>query len=704
MAKKNRYVRPSDLTKTTSEEPAVTAEDLELESVESDVEMVAESVDSELIEIQSDEEALIEEPETENEASEDESDPIAEDEVALEEDDELVQGDVENELVEDFELVEDDEEDEVEPEGDEAVASSSDWVETEIDDSEDVDDTAEEIPGEYSENSIQETKRNYRPFGKKKSKSFDSSNYYAESESVEVEPGRDPAEIQAEIDQLLKTQTVLDAEHEQLSRNMSESERAMQEFAQFVTKVENSIAWRLKTKFESNLASADADIERIMQVSSEIDVSDVGYLVKLRRLFLRRFWKATLFATLAIIIFVALQYFLQDSENSIARFIVDYPLASFVTSVLILWTSSNFTFIVWYYKTWSSYERSLRLSEVKLLWVRDSLKQAQESKSKLTKLYAHTEQWIGLIALSLHHPWKTDPKWEQASGSILSDEKLPNAVTVAQAVEGSAGAMAALERTAVARLLRPGWREQIFMRQIAAVAKHQGIQPDKYNIETFDKDSPSIPNGSRNFFVSNFRDPKIQLAVARSYLSELSIEVQTVGLLESKPPVKNDYVDDLSAISEDLDMLGEVEIDQAWDGFLLDIVGNERDPIIPISPFSFTDRAVIENAHGLPNVHIQMPMRLRSLTESLESNRVLISAYEDSARLPLDLVVRVDYVGPLEPEMLKLWSKPDASATPARPATEHSETKVSANCSNCGRRDCPAATPGSNVACTYSGV
>jgi hypothetical protein len=151
-------------------------------------------------------------------------------------------------------------------------------------------------------------------------------------------------------------------------------------------------------------------------------------------------------------------------------------------------------------------------------------------------------------------------------------------------------------------------------------------------------------------------------------------------------------------------MLGEVEIDQAWDGFLLDIVGNERDPIIPISPFSFTDRAVIENAHGLPNVHIQMPMRLRSLTESLESNRVLLSAYEDSARLPLDLVVRVDYVGPLEPEMLKLWSKPDVSASPARQAAEQPESKVSANCSNCGRRDCPAATPGSNIACTYSGV
>jgi hypothetical protein len=697
VAKKNRYTRPSDLTKFTSDEPAV-AIDSDLEPIETEVDAAVEQADSELIESQIHEDSLVEDSDLDADVDESGPDAIEEDDAALDEEAELDQKDDED----DFES--DDSQLDAEVEDDEVAAISSEWVETEIDESDYVDDMAEEIPEEYSEFSVQETKRSYRPFGKKKSKSFDSSNYYVESESVEADPGRAPAEIQREIDQLLKTQAVLDSEHEKLSRNMSESERAMQEFAQFVTKVENSIAWRLKTKFETNLASADADIERIMQVSSEIDVSDVGYLVKLRRLFLRRFWKATFFATLAISIFVALQYFLQDSENSIAKFIVEYPLASFVTSVLILWTSSIFTFIVWYYKTWSSYERSLRLSEVKLLWVRDSLQQAQESKSKLTKLYAHAEQWIGLIALSLHHPWQTDPKWEQASGSILSDEKLPNAVTVAQAVEGSAGAMAALERTAVARLLRPGWREQIFMRQIAAVAKHQGIQQDKYNIETFDKDSPSIPNGSRNFFVSNFRDPKVQLAVARSYLSELSIEVQTVGLLESKPPVMNDYVDDLSAISEDLDMLGEVEIDQAWDGFLLDIVGNERDPIIPISPFSFTDRAVIENAHGLPNVHIQMPMRLRSLTESLESNRVLLSAYEDSARLPLDLVVRVDYVGPLEPEMLKLWSKPDVSATPARADAAHSEAKVSANCSNCGRRDCPAATPGSNIACTYSGV
>lgn len=698
MAKKNSYTRPSDLTKFTSDEPSVTVEDLELQSVESEVQAPVEQADAELIENQSDDDVLGEESDLEADANESGPDAIEENAVALQEEAKPDQVDEEDDIESDDSHLD------VEAEEDQATEISSTWVENDIDESEYVEDKAEEVPVGYSESLIQETKRNYRPFGKKKSKKFDSSNFYVESESVDTEPGRTPAEIQREIDQLLRTQALLDSEHEQLSRNMSESERAMQEFAQFVTKVENSIAWRLKTKFEANLASAHADIERIMLVSSEIDVSDVGYLVKLRRLFLRRFWKATFFATLAIAVFVALQYFLQDSENSIARYIVEYPLASFVTSVLILWTSSIFTFIVWYYKTWSSYERSLRLSEVKLLWVRDSLQQAQESKSKLTKLYAHAEQWIGLIALSLHHPWQTDPKWEQASGSILSDEKLPNAVTVAQAVEGSAGAMAALERTAVARLLRPGWREQIFMRQIAAVANHQGIQQDKYNIETFDKDSPSIPNGSRNFFVSNFRDPKVQLAVARSYLSELSIEVQTVGLLESKPPVKNDYVDDLSAISEDLDMLGEVEIDQAWDGFLLDIVGNERDPIIPISPFSFTDRAVIENAHGLPNVHIQMPMRLRSLTESLESNRVLLSAYEDSARLPLDLVVRVDYVGPLEPEMLKLWSKPDASATPTRPATDQAGVKVSANCSNCGRRDCPAATPGSNIACTDSGV
>jgi hypothetical protein len=511
-------------------------------------------------------------------------------------------------------------------------------------------------------------------------------------------------EIQLEIDRLIKAQEALEVEHGKSSREFSEAERAMQEYAEFVTKVENSIAWRLKSKFAQNLSSAESDIDRVLQVASEIDVSDIGYLVKLRRLFLRRFWMSTLFAILAVLVLLALQWILEDSEYAIARYIVDYPLGDFITTVVEIWAGSIFAFIVWYYKTWSGYERSLRLSEVKLLWIRDSLKQAQESKSKLTKLYAHTEQWIELIALSLHHPWQTDSKWEQSSGSVLSDEKLPNAVTVAQAVEGSAGAMAALERTAIARLLRPGWREQIFMRQIAAVARHQGIQQDKYNIDIFDKDSPSIPNGSRNFFVTNFRDPLVQLAVARSYLSELSIEVQTVGLLESKPPVKNDYVDDLSVIAEDLDMLGEVEIDQAWDGFLLDIVGDERDPIIPISPFSFTDRAVIENAHGLPNVHIQMPMRLRSLTESLESNRVLLSAYEDSARLPLDLVVRVDFVGPIEPEMLKLWSKTNTATNHAKTTVTQNDGNASANCRKCGRRECPAAVPGSNIACNYSGV
>lgn len=581
------------------------------------------------------------------------------------------------------------------------VGELNEGVEVEVLD--EIEATASELTS-FDENPENSTK-NYRLFRKSKFKDLGTSTAGAELvEETEATPVRNPSEIKADLEILLIAQMEIESRQRISSTNLADAERASQEFAKFVSAVENSIAWRLKSRFENNLASADSDLDRVLQVSAEIDLSEVGYLVKIRRLFLRRFWKSTLFATLAIVLFVALQRILQDSTFELARYVVDYPLERLITTVLILWAGSIFTFIVWYYKTWSNYERDLRLSEIKLLWVRDNLKQVQEAKSKLTKLYAHAEQWISLISLSLHHPWQTDPKWEQASGSILSDEKLPNAVTVAQAVEGSAGAMAALERTAVARLLRPGWREQIFMRQIAAVAKHQGIQQDKYNIETFDKDSPSIPNGSRNFFVDHFRDSLVQLAVARSYLSELSIEVQTVGLLESKPPVKNDYVDDLSAIAEDLDLLGEVEVDQAWDGFLLDIVGSERDPIIPISPFSFTDRAVIENAHGLPKVHIQMPMRLRSLTENLESDRVLISAYEDSARLPLDLVVRVDSVGPLEPEMLKLWSKEGATTSPAGPNPSRGEVTSPSNCGNCGRRDCPAAAPGSTVACTYSGV
>jgi hypothetical protein len=743
MAKRNRFYRPSD---QVNEDVNLPDSDLEHDSNDVDslnessnqVSAVSESMeqsDTEKIEQNSDED--LDSPDSQspidisNESiSSTEQEGLAEDSSGSFQDNELttedtglseadeqenpdtseaelpdvVEAPVDHDLVDDSDEIEgavdidsseDIESTETEPDAVEQTDAEEDWL--------DEDALEQEI---YPNVDIdQGATKNYRPFMKRKVKSFKGSQGAPEETEAAVSaPVREPAEIQKEIDQLLISQTAVESRQQSSSASLSEAERAVQEFAQFVTAVENSIAWRVKSKFENNLKSVDSDLEKVLQVSEGIDVSEVGYLVKIRRLFLRRFWKATLFAILAVVIFVILQRILADFEYVITEFIVNYPLSNFVILVTSLWVSSIFTFIVWYYKTWSGYERSLRLSEVKLVWVRDSLKQTQESKSKLTKLYAHAEQWIGLIALSLHHPWQTDPKWEQASGSILSDEKLPNAVTVAQAVEGSAGAMAALERTAVARLLRPGWREQIFMRQIAAVAKHQGIQPDKYNIETFDKDSPSIPNGSRNFFVDNFRDSLVQLAVARSYLSELSIEVQTVGLLESKPPVKNDYVDDLSVISEDLDLLGEVEVDQAWDGFLLDIVGSERDPIIPISPFSFTDRAVIENSHGLPNVHIQMPMRLRSLTENLESNRILISAYEDSARLPLDLVVRVDFVGPLEPEMLKLWSKENSGRTSADSAASQAEVKASSICRNCGRRDCPAGAPGSNAACTYSGV
>lgn len=519
-----------------------------------------------------------------------------------------------------------------------------------------------------------------------------------------VEEHRSPEEIKAELTKLSLRMEKLGNQVADARRDLNQAEEAALDFAEFVSSTEASLSWRLKSKFTENLGLVDRDIKTVVSVAESLDVNDLGLLVRLKQEFLRRFWLSILVAAIVVAIFFALRYFLAENTADLARFIVDYPPNQFIIQVISAWFSYFVGTIIWYYRSWSTYGRSLQLAEVKLIWIRDSLKIAQDSKSKLTKLYAHAEQWMQLIALSLFHPWQIDPKWESSTGSIISDEKLPNSVSVAQAIEGSLGAMAALETTAVARLIRPGWREQVFMRQIAAVAKSHGIQPGKLDYEVLDKDSPSVPNGTRAFFVEKFRDEAVQVSVARSYLSELNNEVQTVGLLESKPPVKNDYFDKLSVIAEDLDILGEVKEEKSWDGFLLEIVGEHGDPIIPVSPFSFTDTAITDNSHGNPRVSIQMPARLRTLIGDFDGSRIVINSYEDKARLPLDLVVRVDSVGPLEPESLKLWNRIAEKAQADAPTQGQSNSIATSACRNCGRKDCPSTVPGSNGICSYSGV
>jgi len=523
----------------------------------------------------------------------------------------------------------------------------------------------------------------------------------SKEELVEVRPAE---EIQSELTVLLLGQERLEGEIVVARRDATAAETTVKEFADFVASAEATLAWRLKVKFTQNLGLVDGDIASVVSVAESIDVTELGLLVRLKQMFLRRFWTSIFIALIVIAIFIAVQYFLSDNESGIAQYIDDYPRDLFYFQVLQSWAVYFIGILIWYYRSWSNYERSLQLAEVRLVWVRDSLKSSQDAKSKLTKLYAHADQWTQLIALSLFYPWQIDPKWESSKGSILSDEKLPNSVTVAQTIEGSLGAMVALETTATARLIRPGWREQVFIRQIVALAKHHGIKPGKLDYEVLDKDSPSIPNGTRKFFMENFRDEAVQVSVARSYLSELSTEVQTVGLLESKPPVKNDYVDELRAIAEDLDMLGEVQEEKSWDGFLLEIVGAESDPIIPISPFSFTDHAITENCHGNPLVSIQMPDRLRTLVQNFDANRVKINSYEDKARLPLDLVVRVDSVGPLDPETLKLWGRASNGIQNANEEGANSSPAQDLTCKSCGRKNCETLRPGNTTPCAHSGL
>lgn len=525
--------------------------------------------------------------------------------------------------------------------------------------------------------------------------------------SQEPEPqvqfaSRSIQEIETDIQSALERKSQIEEQIKKASKDSELAEVASQEFALFASGAEGSIAWRLKTKFSEILSHIDQDIDLVVNSAEKIKLTDIGLLNRLKQSFIRRFWTSIFILVFVISAFFILRNYLETSLHDFAMFIKSIPTINFLSFVLTFWLTSFFGLIVAYYKAWSNYERNLQLAEVELDWVRNALASAQDSKHKLSKLYSHTEQWINLISLSLFNPWKTDSRWEESTGSILSDDQLPNAVSVAQAIEGSAGAMAALERTAAAKLLRPGWREQVFARQISAVAKHLGIQSGKFDYEVLDKDSPSIPNGSRNFFLENFRDESVLLSVARSYLSELSVEVQTVGLLESKPPVQNDYVDDLEVIAEDLDILGEVKPEKSWDGFLLEIVGDGKDPIIPISPLSFTDRAVIENTHGNPKVHIQMPMRLRTLIDNFDTSRVALKAHNDNAKLPLDLVVRVDMVGPVEASAMKIWNK-QAEEEITRENSKDPKKSVTV-CRTCGRKDCQSLEPNSNFVCEQNGV
>lgn len=342
----------------------------------------------------------------------------------------------------------------------------------------------------------------------------------------------------------------------------------------------------------------------------------------------------------------------------------------------ILFFFGVLTLLIGYYQGWSVFRRQVTEEFSRLDNVVQGYVKTKQELSRLEFLYKQTQEWMQILAHTLHRPWKIHPDWKSSNQLHTSSESFPLALRVAQAVETDVAQTAQLQRLVAKRLLTQGWRAEAFERAISNIGKSLGYEESKISPELLDADLPHQPNNSRRLVLKYFEhssqtaiDGYLDLEdsfrpaeedqkprpndhylvdVARAQLSSLIESTQGVDLAEAKPSVQQivrNPVSDL--VMSELENRSDIEVSN-WDDFLSDALGVEETLQPPLGVLSFSEEGLKAKSPEAPSSKILVPERfVSSIPESNSSSLSVVSIKGDQVLRAAEVIVRMDVSDPI---------------------------------------------------------
>jgi hypothetical protein len=206
-----------------------------------------------------------------------------------------------------------------------------------------------------------------------------------------------------------------------------------------------------------------------------------------------------------------------------------------------------------------------------------------------------------------------------------------------------------------------GWRTGVLKAQILAIAQKVGLPLERMTVDTVDQDISYSPGGPRNELRKGLENTEALELVARRQLIPLTFKVQSEEITKSRPPVKENRTNVLDVIQADLAGLEEEErVD--WDAFLKEPIGPFDGVVTPFSLASLAPGQVMAGFHEKMKSHFVVPKRMEALAAANPGARV--ETYNESANLPMDIVIRMDLSEKIPPHAIKINPSAARSAEP----------------------------------------
>lgn len=474
---------------------------------------------------------------------------------------------------------------------------------------------------------------------------------------------------EAKARELQEVRVGLERDAQILFEEIALKEESAQRFAAWVDHHRRTFLWKMLSKMNEQL-------DRILQKQNEyesavsaVELPKPGELVRLRKRF-----HATILAGLAFVGVGGLVWWLVINYvpyGWVAKIAV--TTAQVVQWLVGIFTSTLLAALILYYRDWRRFDWKVKTLNHQLRDVAQGVDKVRREEVRLASLYPQVKDWLEIIGYSLNRPWSMNDKWFKSYISDLNQDEFPFSLRIAQAQEGDASSMHELQGNTMKRYAVRGWRTSVLKAQILAIAQKVGLPLDRMTVDTVDQDISYSPGGPRNELRKGLENTEALELVARRQLIPLTFKVQSEEITKSRPPVRENRTNVLDVIQADLAGLEEEErVD--WDAFLKEPIGPFDGVVTPFSLASFAPGQVMAGFHEKMKSHFVVPKRMEALAAANPDARV--ETYNESANLPMDIVIRMDLSEKIPPHAFKINPSAARSAAPTpitRPVIEDEE-------------------------------
>jgi hypothetical protein len=167
---------------------------------------------------------------------------------------------------------------------------------------------------------------------------------------------------------------------------------------------------------------------------------------------------------------------------------------------------------------------------------------------------------------------------------------------------------------------------------------------------------------------TNIEEQTILESIGRRQLLPLIKKVQKEAITKSRPPVneiKKEAIKTTRTAAED-----EENSDLTpWDEFLSFAIPAQGKPRTPLSVFSLSDSGKSAGHHDRYKTFMIVPERFKDKVTGVDERQ--LHTYAETTKLPMDVVVRADFTGPIPAQDLLFLEKTAAQ----REAAEEKASK-----------------------------